>query len=685
MYPDLDPLFHPKRIGIAGLSSREQTWGRRTLSNLRDGGFDGEIVAIAPRTETDVPSVADLADLDAPLDLLLVALPAAAVPPLLERAARTGAARSALVFSSGFRESGPDGGLLEDQLATAAAGLPVVGPNGVGLLSRPGSTVATVSAYVDRKAHPPAGPIAIVSQSGALGFVAATLLERHGVSVSYYVSAGNEACLGLGELGGYLIERPDVATLGLYIESVRDADTLRQVARRARQLGKRVVALKAGATPAGQRATLSHTAAVAGDALLFRRLCDDEGIVLADSDEAFADLLHAAGRPATAPPRPRLAIVTMTGGGGAILADRLAAVGASVPALSQATRDRIAGLQLASIASDTNPVDIGGGFYQDADKLPDLLKILDSDPDIDGVVGVFTFGDRFPGWYRDLAGHLAGLGKPGWMVWAAGLPEHRTGLPPGTVFDTIESFVRGLPAAIQPPDRALTDLQAAPDAAVTALAAHRRHGLQVITEADARDIVIGLGCEYVPTLVLEPGGPLPPGELPAGDRYVVKADTAEVTHRAKAGLIRLGVPASQVNVVTAELRAVAPPGSRIVIQPMAGQRAELAVGAVRDPQYGPAVIVGGGGTDIEDERTVRFALLAPAHPDTVTEVVSAVNERFGPLDTDALASLVANAAALIGQRPELTELDINPVLVRPDGTLVAVDALAVLAAPEENT
>jgi acyl-CoA synthetase (NDP forming) len=672
---DLDPLFAPKRIGIAGLSNREQTWGRRTLGNLLAGGFDGEVIAVAPRSAVEVPSVAGLTELDAPLDLLLIALPAATVPPLLATAARTETVRSALVYSSGFRETGPAGGVLEDELVAAAAGLPVVGPNCVGLLSRPGNTVATVSAYVDRKAHPPAGPIAVVSQSGALGFVMATLLERHGVAVSYYVSVGNEACLGLGELGGYLVERPDVATLGLYIESVRDADALRQVARRARALGKRVVALKAGTTRAARRATLSHTAAVAGDSLLFRRLCLDEGIVPAESDEAFADLLHAAGRPAVLPERPRLAVVTMTGGGGAILADRLATTGASVPALGADTRVRIGELALTSIASDANPVDVGGTFDRDAAKIPDLLTVLDDDPDVDGVVGIFTFGDRRADWYRELAGHLAGLRTPGWMIWAAGLPEHRTSLPPGTVFDTIESFVRGLPAAIRPADR--TPIAApAPAAALAAL--DRLHGRRVVTEADARDIVGGLGCEYVPTVVLEPGQS--PGELPAADRYVVKADTAEVTHRAKAGLVRLGVTADEVAGAVTALRSAAPPGSRIVVQPMVVYRAELSVGAVRDPQYGPAVLVGGGGVHIEDADTVRFAVLAPAHPDTVAEVVAAVAHRFGPLDTEALERLVSATAALIAGRPDLTELDVNPVLVRPDGSLVAVDALAVLGA-----
>ncbi|MGW4484645.1 acetate--CoA ligase family protein [Amycolatopsis sp. NPDC004368] len=678
MIPDLDPLFFPKRIGIAGLSPRKDSWGRMTVRNLRRGGFSGELVAVAPRSAVEVPSVADLAELDAPLDLLLVALPAAVVPALIARAEETAAVRSALVFSSGFRESGPVGARLEQELVRAAATVPVVGPNCVGLLSRPGGTVATVSGYADRPSPPPAGPIAVVSQSGALGLVVTSLLERHGVSVGYYASVGNEACLGLGEIGGYLIEREDVATLGLYVESVRDVPGLRAVARRAQELGKHVVALKAGMSEAGRRAALSHTAAVTGDALLFERLCDDEGIVLARSDEAFADLLHTAQRRVLVPGAPRLAVVTMTGGGGAILADRLADAGASVPVLGEGTRAAISALGVSTLASDTNPVDVGGVFVRDDEKLPALFSVLADDSEVDGVVALFTFGDQNPRRYRELAGDLAALSKPGWLVWAAAAPQHRATVPPGVVFDTMESFVRGFPAAIRrypfglPPDTAV------PAAALRALDRHQ--GKAVLTEADARDVVVGLGCAYAPTMVIEPGAALFPALL--GDFFAVKVDSPDVVHRAASGLVRLGVGADELRTTVAALaRKAADAGHgnvRLIVQPMLPHRVELVVGAVRDPQYGPVVVIGEGGMNVEDPAAFRFALFAPARPEAVADAVARVQARFGRVDGAALADLVSALAALMAARGDVREVDINPVLVRPDGSLVAVDALVVL-------
>lgn len=683
--PDLDPLFFPRRIGIAGLSNREQTWGRKTLRNLRGGGFDGDVVAVAPRSEVDVPSVTDLADLDAPLDLLLVALPAARVPDLIAQARRTGAARSALVFSAGFREAGPDGGAREDELVAAADGLPVVGPNCVGLLSRPGNAVPTVSAFVDRPDHPPAGPVAIVSQSGALGFVMAALLERHGVSVGYYASVGNEACLGIGDLGAYLIERPDVAVLGLYVESVRDVAALRHVADRAARLGKRVVALKAGLSAAGRRATLSHTAAVAGDALLFRSLCANTGIILAESDEAFADLLHAAQRPHALPRRPRIAIATMTGGGGAILADRLGVVGATAPQLGDHTRKLIADLDLASIASDANPIDLGGNFDRDADKLGRLFEILDDDPDVDGIAAMFTFGDARADWYRRLAADLAARRTPAWLVWAAGTAAARAGAPPGVVFDTIESLIRGLPAAFAPPPAARA-VPEVPDAARTALRGARAG---VLSEADAHRVVAALGCDYVPTVVADDPAGLRravaglPTEPSTGPGYVLKVDSPQVAHRARLGLIRLGVPEADIETAAGELvdaaRRQGVTDTRLVAQPLLDQRGELVVGAVRDPQYGPAIIVGTGGTRVEDTDAHRTALLLPAGPAAVADAAAEIAARHGDIDTAALTALLTAAGGLMAADPQVTELDINPLLIRPDGSLVAVDSLIVLA------
>ncbi|MEU6269046.1 acetate--CoA ligase family protein [Saccharopolyspora shandongensis] len=685
---DLDPLFAPGRIGIAGLSNREDTWGRMVLRNLREGGFAGEIVAIAPRSATDIPSVADLAELDEPLDLLLIALPAAAVPGVVSRARQTGKARSVLVFSAGFSESGPAGAELERQLVAAADGIPLVGPNCVGLLSRPGDAVATVSAYVARE-HPPAGPVAIVSQSGALGFVMATLLERHGVAISSYVSVGNEACLGIGEIGAHLVERPDVVTVGLYVESVRDPAALRALGARAAELGKRVVALKAGTSAAGQRATLSHTAAVAGDALLFRGLCDDAGIITAESDEAFADLLHAAQSDARLPPRPRLAIITMTGGGGAILADRLSAHGVAVPQLSPRTRERIDALGLTSIASSANPIDLGGGFTRDAARFGDLFALLDDDPDVDGIVGMFTFGDRNRDWYRELAEDLAKLRTPAWMIWAAGTAADRAGTPPGTVFDTIESFVRGLPAVRATGGDEPADRTAAPAAAVRAVRepVWAGPGDRVLSEADAKDVVRALGVAYAPTAVAA-------GEsevddlvtgLPASPGYVVKVDSPEVAHRAKLGLVRLGVPAGEVPEAARSLFAAARGHGvtrcRVLVQPQLEHRGEIVVGGIRDPQYGPALLVGAGGARVEAADAQRYGVPVPARAETLARAAAEVAARYGPLDTDALTALLLATGRLLVSCPEITELDINPLLIRPDGELVAVDALIVREAP----
>ncbi|MQA97793.1 MAG: CoA-binding protein [Streptosporangiales bacterium] len=679
----LEPLFFPRRIGVAGLSPRPATWGNRLVVNLGRGGFTGEILAVAPRSEVPVPSVADLDELAEPLDVLAVTVPAPAVPGVVARARETGKARSIIVYSAGFSEEGPDGARLEEKLVAAAGDVPLVGPNCLGLLSAPGRTIATISAYVDRE-HPPPGPVAIVSQSGALGFVMAAQFERRGVGLGTYVSVGNEACLGVGDFGLHLVERPDVRVLGLYIESVRDAGPLRALGRRAAELGKRVIALKAGISDAGQRATLSHTAAVAGDALLFHSLCAEAGIIRAESDDHFADLLHAAqlpgGLPATPGRRPRLAIASMSGGAGAILADRLAAAGVDVPPLTERTRERVAALGLDAIASDANPVDLGGGFDRDRGRHGGVFTALAEAQEIDGVVGVFTFGDRRADWYRELTAELTSLGVPGWMIWSAGRTQDQLGTPPGAVFDSIESFVRGLPAMreVTPPLPTPVPEPGRAEAALRALAAYDE--TPVLSEADAHRVVRELGVPYVPTVVAAT-----PAELaaapPNADAYVVKVDSPGVAHRAKLGLVRLGVPRGGLAAAGAELAEAARSQGigdfRLVAQPQLEHRGELVIGAVRDPQYGPAMIIGAGGARVEDAGGYRHALLLPARPEAIAEVAAALADHYGGLDTGGLTALITATAELMIACPRLTELDVNPVLIRPDGSLTAVDALII--------
>ncbi|MFF1359127.1 acetate--CoA ligase family protein [Streptomyces sp. NPDC058297] len=683
MSDPLDALFFPSRIGVIGLSKRPGTWGRRLVEVLQAGGYEGEIYAVEPREpDPELPTIGDLAGEGHLLDLLVVAVPADSAVSVVERA-RRGGVRAVVLFTAGFAETGDQGRELQEQLRTAAGDMPLLGPNCLGVVSKPVAADVTPSAYVERPAPPP-GPLAIVTQSGAMGFVLAALLNQRGAAFSYYASVGNEACLRLTDIGAYLLERPDVRVLGLYVEQVRDPAALAGLGRRAAELGKRVVVLKSGVSKAGGRATLSHTAAVAGDPLHFRALCRDSGIVMAEDDETFADLMTTMQRPVALPPRPRFAVLSMSGGAGAVIADRLTALGAEVPQLGPYTRAAVEALDLSGIAASDNPIDLGGQFYRNTESFGQLLDRLDEDPVLDGIICYFTFGDQFPEVYRQLAVKVADLETPAWLVWACPPDGAPSGTPSGVVHASIAGLMRALPAVMRVPapdpvdEGAATAAKAAAARVVSQLPC--RPG--VVTEVLASRLLAELGVPYVETADLETAAVAHPRPC-EGRPYVVKIDSPDAPHRAQLGLVRLEVPGEDLTEVAAELlKRAAELGLRdaqTVVQPQLAHRGELAVGAVRDPQYGPAVVVGPGGDRAEDAGAARHVIRIPARPGAVQQVAAMLAAEYPGLEPAAMCEVLSLVCEFIAQAPTVAELDINPLLIGLDGSPVAVDSLLVLA------
>lgn len=688
MSDQLDALFFPRRIGVIGWSARPGTWGRRVVELLQAGDYKGEIFAVEPRnrnpeTGPDLPVIDDLAAEGHRLDLLVIAVPAAAAVEVVGRARRSGVG-AVVLFSAGFAEDGEEGRERQEQLRDAAGDMPLLGPNCLGVISRPASAQITTTAYVERAAPPP-GPLAVVAQSGAMGFVLAGLLNQRGIGFSYYAAVGNEACLQLTDVGSYLLERSDVQVLGLYVEQIRNPAALTRLGCRAGELGKRIVVLKAGASEAGSRATLSHTAAVAGDHVLFGALCRDAGIVLAEDDESFADLTAASQRPVVLPEKPRFAVLSMSGGAGAVLADRLTALGAEVPELGAPSRDALAALDLPGVAALDNPIDLGGQFYRSIDAFGELLGVLDRDASLDGIICYFTFGDLYQEVYRNLAVTLAGLDTPAWLIWACPPEGALEGTPAGVVHPSIASLTRALPALMRAPESGPVDAgtEAAAKAAAGRAAALLPSGPGVVTERVAGRVLGELGVPYVRTVAAPaPGSTVAPPDEPGP--YVVKIDSPDAPHRARLGLVRLGVPGADVpKVCTAlldralELGLSAP---RAMVQPQASHVGEVAVGAIRDPHYGPALVIGPGGARVEQARADRHVIRLPAAPGAARRVADALAGEHPGLDTAAFAEVLTRLAEFVSHTPAVAEIDINPVLVRPDGSPLAVDSLIVLSA-----
>lgn len=672
-----EPLFRPKSIAVVGVSATTAlSWGRITVQRLVDGGYEGDVVAVA-RGELSLPGVrvvGSLAEIGYSPDLVVLATPAEAAPGLLREARELGA-RAAVVYASGFAEH--EGQDLQRELRAAAGDMPVLGPNCLGLVNRTAAVQVSTTIFLDRVRMAP-GPVAVVAQSGAMGFVLADLLEQAGVGYSYYASVGNEACLSIADLSSYLLAQPEVEVLVLYLEGVRDAAGLRALGRQARKLGKAVVALAVGRSAAGRRAALSHTAAVVGDHFLLASLCRQEGIHLVTDDEQLVDAVLCACKQITLPPSPRLAVLTMSGGAGGVLADDLTAMGARIPPLSAATRARLDELDAVE-AGDTNPVDLGGNIGRWIDHVDELLGTLDADPELDGIVLYLTFGDRFPEAYHRLAAAVAALRTPTWFVWACAPPGELERLGrPETVLASIGALLRRMrvllpeaPPSTEPEQR-------------TASA-----GGPVLSEVRSAPLLAAAGITHVNTVT----APTPESLLEAvrqagwSEPYVIKGDAADVPHRARHGVVRAGITESELPgtaaAIAQRLTAVsADPNRRLVAQPLLHTTGELAMGAVRDEIYGTAILLGAGDDRAEDPEAPRRALLLPADDEHIAEFAawaSIVLAAPGAAITDAIAALTK----LLADEPGITEVDINPLCVTGD-ELVAVDALITYSNPEET-
>lgn len=691
----LDSLLFPRRIAVAGLSDRRDAWGRMAFEFLRAGGFGGEVVALRPRMAQ--PPVRAIETLEAAgVDLVLVAVPAPAAVEIVAEASAAGVA-AGVVFSAGFAEDGPAGQLLQDKLVAAAGPMALLGPNCLGLVSGPARVVASLSGFLARPRLD--GPVALVSQSGAMGYILAEHLRRRGVGFSFYASTGNEAVLGAAELVDALSRRSEVKVVGAYLEGLRDVAGWRRACRTAAENDCAVVALKVGTSTAARRAAVSHTASAAGDFELFEAVCREEGVTLVGHEVEFAAAVCSLTRPAALPARPGVGIVTMSGGAGAVLADQLAAV-AHVPPLSAATRTALQEIGIP-LAGDSNPVDLTGMFTRNMGSIETIVSTVARDESVDAVALFLTFGDQRVEAYRGLAERLAAGPTPSWLVWAGAPPgevERLAGT--GWVVASIPDLVYAL--AAQPRASAVRLVRPAPPADRLPPADSGSEPESVLTEAVLTEAVLteAVLTEAVLAPALRSRGLRYPEFAVAGDiaevpdaaaragigpPWAVKLDHPAAPHRLSRGLAEIGIPdraslAAALSRLRERASAEGLEGARYLIETVVSSAGGFSLGALRHPGFGPVVLIGPGGDQVEEAGQRRTAACLPLSDRGLAALAAAAGRLTGRrVDAAALAAAVLAIESLLGDYPGITELDVNPVLLTAAGDLVAVDALGVTA------
>lgn len=375
-------FFRPRGVAVVGASRVPGKVGYTVLLNLRSM-YRGPLYPVNPRAGEilGLPAYPSLLEVPDPVDLAVVAVPARAVPRVVEDAGRRGL-RGVVVLSAGFREVGPAGAELERKLVEAARryGLRVVGPNCIGVYS-PSTGVNATFLDPERQGLPGPGPIAFISQSGALGAAVLDWAEARGIGVSRFVSVGNKADVDEADLLAFLRRDPETRSIALYIEGVEDGRRLRRALEETTPV-KPVVALKAGRSEAGARAAASHTGSLAGSYQIYQAVFRQTGVVPARSPEEMFDLALAL---ALQPPMrgDRVAVITVGGGSGVMASDELSELGLRVPELSPSTQARLRRV-LLPIASPRNPVDVTGSAVDE--HMAESLRVVLESGEVDAVL-----------------------------------------------------------------------------------------------------------------------------------------------------------------------------------------------------------------------------------------------------------------------------------------------------------
>jgi acetyl coenzyme A synthetase (ADP forming)-like protein len=677
---ELSALLAPRSIAVFGASRDRHKIGSEILHNLVATGFRGPIYPIHPtaREIQGLPAFPSIARVSGEVDLAVVVVPAAQVEPIVD-ACLDRKVPAMCIISAGFGECSDDGKRREQSIAAKAraAGCRIIGPNCMGLLNTDPAVQmnATFSPI-----YPPAGSVAMSTQSGALGLAILDYAKTLNIGISSFVSIGNKADVSSNDLLEYWEHDPRTSVMLLYLESFGNPAKFSRIARRISR-NKPIVALKAGRSAVGARAAASHTGALAASDAFVDALFRQSGVIRTDT---VTELFDAASLLSRQPlPRGRnVAILTNAGGPGILAADACQGRGLTVAPLAADTRLALRAL-LPAAASVNNPVDMLAAapplHYAES------LRILLRDPGVDSVIVIFipplvTEADA-------VAQAIAEAVRTGPRKPVVGV-FMRSAAAPGAL-DSIPCFAFPEPAAIAlarvshygewrhaSPGTVPTLPHIVPSMARAVIVTALNRGGGWLTAVEANALLAAVG---IPTPRSNLAGSVDEAvECAArlGFPVAIKAVGRELLHKTEHKAVRLNLQtASDVRAAAMELtRQLGARMENILVQRMVSGGAEMMIGAIHDPTFGHVIVCGSGGVLIELLADSQCRLY-PVTSQDADEMVASLRGfrllrgyRGGPVgDVAAFRDAVLRLSALIGICPEIQELDINPLAVLPAG------------------
>jgi acetyltransferase len=709
-YPQpLDALFLPSSVALIGAKDDPGSVGHTLLQNLTTGGFKGSIYPVNPKRSEVFglkcyPSIADLPE---PVDLAIIVTPAATVPGLVAECvdART---RSAIIISAGFKELGPSGIKLEEEILFHAkrGQMPIIGPNCLGVMNPIHGLNATFARGMAMPGH-----VAFISQSGAMCTAVLDWSFQEKIGFSAFVSIGSMADVDWGKLIDYLGSDPHTHSLLLYMETVGDARSFLTAAREV-ALEKPIIVIKAGRSQAAAKAAASHTGSLAGSDEVFDAALERVGVLRVNTISELFSMASVLSRQ----PRPRgpyLSIVTNAGGPAVLATDATVFNHAELSVLEDKTLEKLDEF-LPKAWSHSNPVDILGDAS--TDRYAKTLEVLAGDDHTDGVLVILSPQDM-----TDPTATAMGLvpfaqttGKPLLASWMGGesvakgrkiltdarIPVFDYPDDAAKTFATMWRYSQNLESLYETPDIEQSDYFEQ-EGTRRHQAQHLIEGIQkqnrtLLTEEESKRLLKIYGIPIVETFTAKTKSEAILLAEKMGFPIVLKLASETITHKTDVGGVRLNLESAEdVGRAFDEIKAnvIRLAGKEhfggVTVQRMVRLDGyELILGSSTDPQFGPVLLFGSGGQLVEVYKDRALAIpplnSTLAHrlisKTKIYEALCGVRGRKS-VNLEALDEILINFSKMIVENRRIKECDINPLLVS-DKEMVALDARIVLHEPE---
>lgn len=687
----LEPLFNPKSVAVLGASRDPRRIGGMPVRYMLKHEFAGEIYPVNPRHDEvqGLKAYATVGDIGKPVDAAIMAVPARFAIDVAEQCAEAGV-KSICAFTSGFAEMGEDGAAMQARLKdiAQASGMRIMGPNCLGYFNARARYYATFSTSVTH-GEPRPGNVGMVSQSGAFGSHCFVLGRERGLGFTYLITTGNEVDVDVADCIAYFAHHAETKVIAAYMEGCQDGEKLKAALQLAYERGKPVVIQKVGRSEVGAKAAFSHTASLAGTDKVYDAVFAEYNVYRARTAAELIDVAYLLSF-GIWPTGNKIAVATISGGAGVLMADASADAGLDMAPMPEDTQARLK--ELIPFAGPRNPVDFTAQVYNEFPTVTDYVRAIFEEGGYDSVIAFFSSLLYSEPLTQKIIDALLPVRKDFpdrlFLLCAMGPQENRElaeehGIPvledPTYATDAIAAvtgigtgFARGLAT---PPE--ITD---APDLP---------HG--PINEAAAKKVIAELGIPSPTEILAENCDAAAAAARTIGGPVALKIVSADIPHKSDIGGVRLGIDGDEAvrsgfDEIMANARKAKPDVATdgVLVSQMIDGGIEAILGVQRDPLFGPVVMFGLGGIFAEVMKDVVFRL-APFDDAAALEMIGQIKgapvlegvRGSAPADLDALARALSQLSIFAAAHADRLEaIDINPLRVMPDG-VVALDALIV--------